>query len=269
MNVGQQIQILRTQLFQMSRLSQQAVGYAINAYETGSEELCNYVHNLEYELVELHSCTADRCRKLLATGLLVDSDLRFLLSSLRISRALYRVNSEAVEIAQNTLLAFRDDQIPQVSVPLVLKEMGEAVNCFMRLCADALLEEEVQHAETTPKSVRCRRCLLLAAGQAHDGINRQIDAHDTFELAIAKSLARMAEEIQKIAAAVEFWLEGNHQFSATRRPITDVLLELLFGQKREDVMDTFSIQCCYSRPSGLMSHNPASMNFNVSAETPT
>jgi phosphate uptake regulator len=270
MNVGQQIRILRSQLFEMSRLSQQAVGYAIKAYEMRNKEVCSYVRDLEYKLVELHSSTADRCRKLLATGLLVDSDLRFVLSSLRISRALYRVNSEAVEIAQNILLAFRDDHIAQVPASLVLKEMGQTVDRFMRLCTDALCQEEVQHAEkSVPKNDECRRCFLLVAGHAYDGINRQIEAQNTFELAIARSLAKIVEQIQKIAAAVRFWLEGNHQSNIMRQPVTDVLFELLFEQKREDVMDAFSIQCCYSPHSGSAPHDPASINFDVSAEAPT
>jgi hypothetical protein len=85
--------------------------------------------------------------------------------------------------------------------------MAQIVNCLVGLCTVALFEEEVQHARRVLKNDDFRRCFLSVLCQAHDDAGQQNEAHNTFELAIAKSLARIAEQAHEMADAIASWLE--------------------------------------------------------------
>lgn len=207
MNVRQQIQAIRVQLFEMSRLSQRAVDNSIKACELRSKESCRHVHSSGYELGLLHRSVAERCRKLLAAGLSVESDLCFTLSALRLCTAFHRTYSSTVAIVQNTLFSLEDDRISAASQSPVLKEMAQIVNCLVRLCTVALFEEEVRHAKRVLKNDAFRRCFLSVLSQVHDDRGQQNEAQNIFELAIAKSLARIAEQAHEMADAITFWLE--------------------------------------------------------------
>lgn len=207
MNVRQHIHAIRVQLFEMSRLSQRAVDNSIKAFELRSIESCRYVHRSGYELGLLHRSIAERCRKLLAAGLSVESDLCFTLSSLRLCTALHRTYSATIAIVQNTLFSLDDARISPASQSPVLKEMAQIVNCLVRLCTVALFEEEVQHAKRVLKNDDFRRCFLSVLCQAHGDVGQQNEAQNTFELAIAKSLARIAEQAHEMADAIASWLE--------------------------------------------------------------
>ena len=207
MNVRQHIQAIRVQLFQMSKLSQCAVDNSIKACELRSKEACHHVHSSGYELGLLHRSVAERCRKLLAAGLSVESDLCFTLSSLRLCTAFHRTYSATVAIVQNTLFSLEDDRISSASQSPVLREMAQIVNCLVGLCTVALSEEEIQHAKRVLKNDDFRRCFLSVLCQAHDDVGQQNEAQNTFELAIAKSLARIAEQAHEMADAIASWLE--------------------------------------------------------------
>lgn len=205
MNIRQHIQLLRSQLFEMSRLSQRAVDYSIKALELRSKEFCHYVQNYKHEVGDLHRSVEDQCCQLLVAGLSIELDLQFALSAFRICRALHSTYSAAAEIAQNAMSSLEDDQIFEYSA---LEEMGRIVNRSMRLCTVALFKEEVEHAKAVLHNNAVVRWFELAVSRAQNNTHQQIGTQAAFELAIMKNFCQMAKQAHEMAGAITLYLEG-------------------------------------------------------------
>jgi phosphate uptake regulator len=204
MNIRQHIQLLRFQLFEMSRLSQRAVDYSIKAFELRSKEFCRYVQNYKYEVGDLHRSVEDQCRQLLVAGLPIESDLQYALSAFRICRALYSTYSAAAEIAQNTMSSLEDGQIFESPA---LVEMGRIVNRSIRLCTVALFKEEVEHAKAVENNYAVVRWFELAVSRGQNNAHQQIGTQTAFELAIMKSFRQVAKQAHEMAGAITLCLE--------------------------------------------------------------
>ena len=231
MTIRQHIQLLRSQLFEMSRLSQRAVDYSIKAFELRSKDFCDHVHDYKHELGELHRNVVDRCCKLLVAGLPVESDLRFALSAFRISGALHTTYSAAAEIAHHTMNSLDEDRI---SDSLALEEMGRIVNRLTRLCTIALFKEEVHHAKAVLKNNAVVRWFEMTVSHAHNRDREQIDEQAAFELAITKSFGQMAKQAHEMAGAITLWLEGNDSAGFTHKHdlLSDCGMQLVEMEKQ-------------------------------------
>jgi phosphate uptake regulator len=212
MEIQQYIPVLRSQLLEMSRLSQRAVDYSIKAYELGSPEFCRHVCNTEYKFGELHRCLADRCRKYLKVGLPIDPDARFVGFVLRICSTLHAIHSAATEVARNTMLFLESGHVQE---SLALEQMGNFVNRLVRLCTVALNKGEAKNAKTVLRNHEVGRWFELIVYQTDSDIRQWIGAQATFELAIAKSLGEIANQAHKMAGAITVWLEEKGRIDAT------------------------------------------------------
>src|SRR3954462_10324337 len=85
MSTHYEIQILRSKLIAMTRLTQRTVDYAIKAFQLGRPELCRAAQTSQDEMRAIRSWIANHGRSLLATGTLGDADSRFVCAALRIS----------------------------------------------------------------------------------------------------------------------------------------------------------------------------------------
>jgi PhoU domain len=213
MNTKQQIQVLRSQLFKMARLSQRAVDYSIKAYELGRPEFCQHVRNSEHELGELHRSLEDRCRRLLIEELPFDSDFRFVWSALRISSALRTTHAAAAEIARMTMVSLRNEGVPESDA---LEALGQVANGLVRLYTVALFKEEAQHARTVLHSQAIGQWTELAARHSRKDIRQEVGAEATFELAIAERLGQIVKQAYEIAHAVTVWLERRDRTAGNR-----------------------------------------------------
>jgi phosphate uptake regulator len=205
MKIQRYIPDLRSQLLEMSRLSQRAVDYSIKAYELGSPEFCRHVRNTEYEFGERHRCLADRCRKLLRAGLPLEPDARFVGFVLRICGALDAMHNAATEIARNTMLLLESGHVQESRA---LEQMGNFVNRVVRLCTVALYKGEVQNAKTVLQNREVGQWFELIAYHANNDISLWIGTQATFDLVITKSLGEIAKQSSEMADAITVWLEG-------------------------------------------------------------
>jgi phosphate uptake regulator len=217
LEIEQHIQVLHTQLLEMSKLSQRAVDYSIKAFELGCLEFCRQVRYTEPELGDIRFCLASRCRKLLAAGLPPGLDSRFVWSALRICSALQAIYTAANEIARKTALFLESGHAQKSSE---LKVMGHAVNRLVRLCSVALFKEEVQHTRLVLQNLEARRWFESITSHVPSNISQGIDAHTAFELAIKKNLGEIAEQAHEMADAITVWLEGKVGIDGTRDCIT-------------------------------------------------
>jgi phosphate uptake regulator len=204
MHIQQNIRVLRSELFAMFRLSQRALDYSIKAYQLGSPELCRHVGQDNEEVRNLHYCIVERARTLSASGLLVDSDLHFISSALRICRALHITYAAAIGIAQKTMLNLEGER---TTVSPTIEEMGHLVNGLMRLCIVALFNEQIQHAKTVLQNDGTAQWFDLAISRSYERPIQRTDAHTKFELALRKNLDQVARQTYEIADAITFWLD--------------------------------------------------------------
>jgi phosphate uptake regulator len=245
-NTQQHIPVLRSELLAMARLTQRAVDYSIKAYQLGRPEFCQHASNTDDEVHKLQRCIADRGHVLLSSGLPVDSNSRFVSSSLRICSALYIVYAAATGIAQDTMLSLKGQWI---AVSPAIEEMGQLVNCLVRLCIVALFNKQIQPAKTVLQNGGTGQRCDLAVYQCCRGPIQRTNAQVRFELAIHKSLDQIAEQTHEIADAITFWLDGNHYICVTRESAAYALRQSLAVRKQEKTghLRNASIDSCRSR----------------------
>jgi phosphate uptake regulator len=229
-NIQQQIHVLRSELLVMARLTQRAVDYSIKAYQLGRPEFCRHASNTDDEVHKLQRCIADRGHVLLSAGLPVDSDSRFVSSALRICSALHITYAAATGVAQNTMLSLKGEGI---AVSPVIEEMGQLVNCLVRLCIVALFNKQIQSAKTVLQNDGTGQWFDLAVYQLCGGPIQRTNAQASIELAIHKSLDQIAEQAHEIADAITFWLDGNDCIGVTCERAACALRQSLPIRKEE------------------------------------
>jgi phosphate uptake regulator len=245
-NTQQHVHVLRSELLAMARLTQRAVDYSIKAYQLGKPEFCQHASNTDDEVHRLQRCIADRGHVLLSSGLPVDSNSRFVSSSLRICSALHIMYAAATGIAQDTMLSLKGERI---AVSPAIEEMGQLVNCLVRLCIVALFNKQIQPAKTVLQSDGTGQWFDVAVYQLCRGPIQRTNAQVRFELAIHKSLDQIAEQTHEIADAITFWLDGNHYIGVTREVAGYALRQSLSVRKQEKTghLRNASIDSCRSR----------------------
>lgn len=205
MDTQNQIRLLRISLLDMAKLSHRAVDYAVKGYKLGSPEFCRFVHRGDRQLRELSQKINDRCRCLfIETSAVIpealredpyaDTNLRFVLSALRISTALQAAGAAAAEIAHHTLLSLDNVRFPGSPT---LDKFCHLVNRQMCLCIVALFKQEACHAEAVLQNRELARIFESPTLR-----------HRRDELPISSNLKQIAAHVNEIAQAIIYWLEG-------------------------------------------------------------
>ena len=190
MSIHYDVQILRSKLIAMMRLTQRTVNYSIKAMELGRPELCHAVHNSKGEMSALGCWLATRGRKLLETGISADS-ARFACAALRISGALESAYNAVVKIAQQIQTRSATGWTP---VTAELEDAGQFVNSLLRLCFPSLLNRDIQHAKAVLHSAGAEQSLDLAVYLTHHGLAQRTRAEVRFELSIIRCLNEIADQ---------------------------------------------------------------------------
>ena len=223
----QHVDVLRSHLLDMAKLSQRAVDYATKGYRLGSPEFCRYVRNSDDQLRELRRSIAALCQKPVSPEpgsqeprsqepavdpdahpikLAATRQFRFSRSAMRIADALHTICTATAEIAHHAMLLLEDaDWVPRCAA---LEKACYLVNRLMCLCIVALFKRERLHAEAVLHCREGRRLFEQAFHELHNCPGRQCPIPTALELAISNSLKQIANQTHEIAAAIVFWLEG-------------------------------------------------------------
>lgn len=214
MKIQLYMQTLRLHLLDMARACQRGVDYSIKGYQLADSECCFKVQFDTYEIDILHREILYFSRELMLMEISEEPTLRFALSVDRISSALRAVHGCAVEIATSSMRlceSYRKIECQE------LVSMGAVVNGLVRLCVVALFEEEVVHAQTVLHRSGADSQFATKFFDWYRTLDQQERTQAGYELSIAKHLSRIAREMQEVADAVVFWLNGpEHE----RRPDT-------------------------------------------------
>jgi phosphate transport system protein len=204
MSIQYDIQILRSKLISMTRLTQRTVDYAIKAMQLGRPELCRVVHNSKDEMSAIRCWIATHGGKLLETRIPGDAKSRFACAGLRISGALEVAYNAAIEIVQQIETRFATGWIP---VSAELEDAGQFVNSLLRLCVLSLLSRDVRHAKAVLNNAGAGHDLDLSVYLTHHHLAQRTKAQVRFELAIIQCLEGIAGQTCEIADSIILWLE--------------------------------------------------------------
>jgi phosphate transport system protein len=215
-NFQQQLVALKDKLLAMAALSQQALSLSLEAYLTGDTSLCEHVKEIEAAINTAERDVDEMAYDLLAKEQPMAIDLRFILSVIKINGDLERIGDQATNIASRT--QFLND-VPKISLPIDIPDMGEKVGVMIRRAIQSLLEADAKLAES-----------VLAMDDEIDDMNRDVQAelvevmqqHPVVSgqalnaIIISRNLERAADHATNIAEDVIFWVRGSdvrHKFS--------------------------------------------------------
>ena len=215
-NFQQQLAALKDKLLAMAALSQQALEFSLEAYLTGDMLLCDHVREIETAINAAERAVDEMAYDLLAKEQPMAIDLRFILSVIKINGDLERIGDQSTNIAQRAR-ALKD--LPLISLPIDISDMGEKVGVMIRTAIQSLLEADARLAES-----------VLAMDDTIDDANRHVQAElmevmqkqsdVSFQalsaIIVARNLERTADHATNIAEDVIFWVRGSdvrHKFS--------------------------------------------------------
>jgi hypothetical protein len=180
------------------------VDYSIKALQCGRYDFYTTIVDTTFEMGSLHHDVKEIARDLMLTRLTSESDIRFVLTSVRISDALRAIQKEAFEIAEISLLLQNEGEINYAD----LTTTGDLTNRLMRLCTVAIFEEEVAHAEAVLRATG-ERLVTTTASVWHRQFDRMPPSKAVCVLLIAKGLDESIRQMREMARAIVFWIEGN------------------------------------------------------------
>jgi len=208
-NFHQQLDALKDKLLAMAALAQQALEFSLEAYLTGDTGLSQHVRDIEAAINAAERDVDEMAHDLLATEQPMAVDLRFILSVIKINGDLERIGDQASNIAQRGD-TMRD--LPQISLPIDIPDMGEKVRVMIRSAIQALLEANAKLAESVltlddeiDAMNRDVQRELVEVMQQHPVVSNQaLNA-----IIVSRNLERAADHATNIAEDVIFWLRGS------------------------------------------------------------
>ena len=215
-NFQQQLVALKDKLLAMAALSQQALTLSLEAYLTGDLGLCDHVKEIEAAINTAERDVDEMAYDLLAKEQPMAIDLRFILSVIKINGDLERIGDQASNIAQR---AMSNRDLPQISLPVDISEMGEKVGIMIRTAIQSLLEADAKLAESVLRlddeiddMNRAVQAELIEVMQIHP----QLSTQALNAIIVSRNLERAADHATNIAEDVIFWVRGSdirHKFS--------------------------------------------------------
>jgi phosphate transport system protein len=215
-NFQQQLVALKDKLLAMAALSQQALGLSLESYVTADMGLTEHVLEIEAAINAAETSVDEMAYDLLAKEQPMAIDLRFILSVIKINGDLERIGDQASNIAQR---AMSNRDLPQISLPVDISEMGEKVGIMIRTAIQSLLEADARLAESVLRlddeiddMNRAVQAELIEVMQIHP----QLSTQALNAIIVSRNLERAADHATNIAEDVIFWVRGSdirHRFS--------------------------------------------------------
>jgi phosphate transport system protein len=204
----QSLEDLKENLLVMAGLAEQAIQRAIEAYRVRDMSICDLVTRSEVAINRMERDIDQAALDLLAMEQPMASDLRFILSVIRINADLERVGDAAKSISDRVR---QMDQLPLAELPVDIPRMATLAEEMVRKSLQSFIEANADLART-----------VLTMDDAVDAMNRSAYKNLTrvmeeqshlapqalSALMISRSLERVADHATNIAEDVIFWVQG-------------------------------------------------------------
>ncbi|MBI5852471.1 MAG: phosphate signaling complex protein PhoU [Planctomycetes bacterium] len=202
------LELAKNHILDMGGLVESAVDKAISALFERRPALAREVIDGDDVLDEREVAIEIECQKMLALHQPVASDLRFLLTVLKVDNDLERAGDLAVNIAERALFL---GERPPLPMPEQLRRQAECTRAMLHDCLDALVEQDTalaRRVRTRDDEVDelNRQMFVVIEGQmrADPGtIERALHL-----LSCSRHLERIADLATNIAEDVVFLVEG-------------------------------------------------------------
>lgn len=204
----QSLEDLKENLLVMAGLAEQAIQRAIEAYRVRDLSICDLVSRSEVAINRMERDIDQAALDLLAMEQPMATDLRFILSVIKINADLERVGDAAKSISDRVR---QMDQLPLADLPVDIPRMATLAADMVRKSLQAFIEANADLART-----------VLTMDDAVDAMNRSAyksltrvmeeQSHQAPQalsaLMISRSLERVADHATNIAEDVIFWVQG-------------------------------------------------------------
>lgn len=197
----QELEQIGDDLLQMSRCVADAIRDASTALVTGDLELAERVIEADARIDELERTLDERCILLLARQQPVATDLRTIVSSLRMSASIERMGDLARHVAQVVRLRYPQPPLPDAA---------------QRVFAD-LSQAAVRVSNDVVRLLETHDLTLAAEVERDDDVLDQLHT-ETFRLTLASSWEGSTAETVDVTLLARFFERfGDHAVSVARR----------------------------------------------------
>jgi hypothetical protein len=191
-----QTETLRTELIEMVRLSQRTVDYAIKAHGSGRPEYAQHACFGRDRLVCLNEKICCATLAMPKSFRSVNTEMRFGGSIRTISVHLFDACQHAYKIS---FLSVGFVACKLYEPPCSLLTMGANINSAMRLCAVAIINHEVTHAEVARRGIDYWRSDVAPTSSSRGGVKEPNLIGGGHERTIARCMLEMMDDIYTIA----------------------------------------------------------------------
>jgi phosphate transport system protein len=199
---------LKKKILAIGAVVEESLHKAVKALEERDEKLAKAVIDNDVEIDRMEVDMEEECLKVLALYQPVASDLRLIVSILKINSDLERIGDLAVNIAERAAFLSTEERI---NLPLDFRLMVEKTKTMLRKSLDALVEGNSSLAHE-----------VRAADDEVDAINRQmyVQIQEAIKqhpeqvgplihlLSTSRHLERVADHATNIAEDVIYMIEG-------------------------------------------------------------
>lgn len=214
----QELEQIGNDLLDMARHVATAITDASTALRTSDLELAERVIEADAKIDEFETMLDERCITLLARQQPVATDLRVIVSALRISASIERMGDLARHVGQVVRLRYPQPVIPEVAMPVF----------------DQLAEASIKVANEVVELLQNHDLELAAAVERDDDRLDQLHAQ-TFQLTLADDWSGSTAETVDVTLLARFYERfGDHAVSVARRITYLVTGDLVSGSGNAD-----------------------------------
>jgi len=208
MHLQRDVEKLKKKILTLSTIVEEALYDAVRALKSKDETLAKNVIENDAKVDEMEVEVETDCLKILALHQPVATDLRYVISVLKINNDLERVGDLAANIAQRALEL---KYLSEVQLPFDFSEMADKVKRMLRQSLNSLIDLNIENAK-----------LVCAMDDEIDAMHRQLykiidrKVKENPELvpillqylSVSRYLERIADLATNIAEDVVYMVEG-------------------------------------------------------------
>ena len=148
-NMDREMSRLRKLVLGEAAMVEEAIDKAIRAFEKLDADLAQQVIDGDRQIDEAEIDVEEECLRILVLHTPVASDLRFIVTVLKMNNDLERMGDIAVSIARRAV--FLKENPTSIRMPLEFSTMGDAVRAMVKQSLDALINQDEDLAIKTCK----------------------------------------------------------------------------------------------------------------------
>jgi phosphate transport system protein len=199
---------VKSQLIAMAGFLEEALKSSTLAWRNRSREMINKVNQIEDQVNQAHMEVDSMCLKLLATQQPLATDLRFILSVVKINTDLERMADQAVNIANNTEYYLKHapyaDLADLIRMSDVVRSLvKKAIDAFIN--SDEVIAQEILDADDEVDKLKDKvfRDVLERIKKNAEEVEQGLNV-----ILIARNLERVGDHATNIAEDVIFTVSG-------------------------------------------------------------